>query len=190
MSFLKPIFLIAVVTAAIPLFIYLLNIRKPERVRFSSLSFFDLLKTTAIRRIRIKRWLLLALRMTPMFLLAVALARPVLTPDLGRASQRAPKIIGLLNDNKPGMAQVEQHGPYLEKGIAGAQTVVEMSGHDSRFVIEVTNGDFLNLPPVSRVAALRHLSALQPVNGGNYTLPKINRLREALNREEEGKKKI
>lgn len=190
MSFLNPIFLIAVVTAAIPLFIYLLNIRKPERMRFSSLSFFDLLKTTAIRRIRIKRWLLLALRMTAMILLAVALARPFLPPGIGWFSQSEPKIIGLLIDNSPGMAQVDQHGPYFEQAIAVAQSVVEMSDHDSRFVIEVTNGDFLNLPPVSRVAALRHLSALQPVNGGNYTLPKINRLREALNREEEVNKII
>src|SRR5690625_2213691 len=121
MSFLNPIFLIAVVTAAIPLFIYLLNIRKPERVRFSSLSFFDLLKTTAIRRIRIKRWLLLALRMTAMILLAVALARPFLPPGIGWFSQSEPKIIGLLIDNSPGMAQVDQHGPYFEIGRASCR---------------------------------------------------------------------
>src|SRR5690625_7543870 len=89
-----------------------------------------------------------------------------------------------------GIAQVHQHGRYFEQAIAVAQSIVEMRDRDSRFVIEVTIVDFLNLTPVSRVAALRHLSALQPVNGGNYTLPKINRLREALNREEEVNKII
>src|SRR5690625_2573771 len=128
--------------------------------------------------------------MTSMILLAVALARPFLPPGIGWFSQSEPKIIGLLIDNSPGMAQVDQHGPYFEQAIAVAQSVVEMSDHDSRFVIEVTNGDFLNLPPVSRVAALRHLSALQLVNGSTYTLPRINRLREAPNREEEVNKII
>src|SRR5690625_3177795 len=124
MSFLNPIFLIAVVTAAIPFFIYLLNIRKPERVRFSSLSFFDLLKTTAIRRIRIKRWLLLALRMTAMIFLAVALARPFMQPGILWIYQREPKNIGLLIDNRQEQAQVDQHGPYCEEAIAVAQSVV------------------------------------------------------------------
>lgn len=185
MGFLNPLFLFALLTAAIPLLIYLFNIRKPDRIQFSTLAFFDILKISALKRIKLKRWLLLTLRTLAIILLAAALARPFLPPGIGWFSQNEPKIVGLLIDNSPGMVQVDQNGPYFEQAIAVAESVVEMSDNETRFVIEVTNGELLNVPAVSKTAALRHLSSLEPVNGGNFTYQRISRLREVLNREDE-----
>src|SRR5690554_2261232 len=153
MSFLNPIFLLALLTAAIPLLIYLLNIRKPARIQFSTLAFFDVLKTSALKRIKLKRWLLLTLRMLAIIMLAAALARPFLPPGIGLFSQNEPKVIGLLIDNSPGMAQIDQNGPYFEQAISIAETIVETGDNETRFVVEVTNGEVLNLPAVSKTAA-------------------------------------
>ena len=112
MSFLNPFFLFALLTVAVPLLIYLLNIRKPKKVRFSTLAFFDSLKSTALKRIRIKRWLLLAIRCLAILALVLAASRPFLPPEYGWSSNNQPKAIGILIDNSPTMNRVDRNGPY------------------------------------------------------------------------------
>ena len=75
MSFLNPIFLLALLAVGLPLVIHLLNLRKPKRVKFSTIAFFNELKQTTIQKIKLKRWLLLALRFLAITCLAMVLAR-------------------------------------------------------------------------------------------------------------------
>ena len=62
MTFLNPLVLFGRAAAAIPLIIYLFNVRRPKKVDFSSLVLIKALEKRTIKRVRLKQWLLLALR--------------------------------------------------------------------------------------------------------------------------------
>ena len=173
MSFLNPLFLIALVTVAVPLLIYLLNIRKPKRIQFSTLAFFESLKTTALKRIKIKRWLLLAVRCLAIIALVIAASRPFLPAQFGWASSTEPKAIGILIDNSPSMERVDRNGPYFEQALNLASELLSLAENNDRVVLNVTNGESLNLPPLTPQVADRRLTETEVVNSGNYLEERI-----------------
>ncbi|PSQ68002.1 MAG: hypothetical protein BRD25_00840, partial [Bacteroidetes bacterium QH_1_61_8] len=67
---------------AVPLFLHFFNLRRPTTVDFSSLNFVQELQETAVQRVRIKEWLLLALRMLAIACLVMAFAQPTLTGNV------------------------------------------------------------------------------------------------------------
>lgn len=190
MSFLNPLFLIALLTVGVPLLIYLLNLRKPRKVQFSTLAFFDSLKTTALKRIRIKRWLLLALRMLAITALVVALSRPFLPSGLGWGSEGDPKVVGIVIDNGPAMAQVDREGPYMDQALDLAAGVIGLLGNDDRVVLEVTHGEPLNLPLLSPGRALNELAGLELKNKGGYMDERLSRMTRRLQEAQEPNKMI
>ena len=181
MSFLNPLFLIALLTVAVPLLIYLLNLRKPKKIRFSTLAFFDSLKTTALKRIRIKRWLLLAIRMLAIIALVIAASRPFLPSGFGWASESESKAIAVLIDNSPAMSQIDREGPYIEQAKVLAAEIVDMTDSEDRLIIEATHGESLNTPFLSKGAAMNNISAIAPRSKGSYTGDRLKRLEERLN---------
>ena len=188
MSFLNPLFLIALLTVGVPLLIYLLNLRKPKKVRFSTLAFFESLKSTALKRIKIKRWLLLAIRMLAIIALVVAASRPFLPSGIGVGGGNDPIIIGVLIDNSPAMVQVDRNGPFIEQALDLAKQTIESFDTDDRFLINVTHGDGLSTPALSRSAALNRLSGLQSENKGGYFRERLIQLRNELEGAEEPNK--
>lgn len=180
MSFLNPFFLFALLTVAVPLLIYLLNVRKPKKVRFSTLTFFDSLKSTALKRIRIKRWLLLLIRSLAILALVLAASRPFLPPEYGWASNNQPKAIGIVIDNSPTMNRVDRNGPYLEQAKTAVRDILSIAADDDRILMDVTNGTSLNVPMISQRAAVNRLEDIQTVNGGNYLLDRLQSVSERL----------
>ena len=188
MSFLNPAFLLALLTVAVPLLIYLLNIRKPKRVRFSTLAFFDSLKTTALKRIRIKRWLLLLIRCLAILALVIAVSRPFLPPEYGWASNNQPKAIGIVIDNSPTMNRVDRNGPYLEQAKNAVRDILSISGDDDRILLDVTNGGALNIPLISKRAALNRLEDIEIANSGNYLSGRLRSVTERIKEADEPNK--
>src|SRR6056297_250180 len=100
MNFLNPFFLLGILAVAVPVIIHLINLRRPQRVQFSTLSFLNELKKSTIRKIRIKQYLLMTLRALAVLFLALALARPFLPPTLtGSSGSDTPKAVGIIIDN-------------------------------------------------------------------------------------------
>lgn len=180
MSFLNPIFLFALLTVAVPLLIYLLNLRKPKKIRFSTLAFFESLKSTALKRIKIKRWLLLAIRTLAIITLVVAAARPFLPPEFGWAAGSEPKAIGILLDNSPSMDRVDRNGPYMDQALRLAGELIAIAGNDDMIILNVTNGAPLNLPALSKRAAERQLGNIETVNAGNFLKQRLNSLARSV----------
>jgi hypothetical protein len=180
MSFLNPFFLIALLTVAVPLLIYLINLHKPKKIRFSTLAFFDVLQTKALRRIKIKRWLLLAVRMLAVVALVIAAARPFLPPGMGASPASQDRVIGILIDNAPAMDRMDESGPFIEQALGLAARVIELAGQNDKIILEVTHGEALNLPPLSQQAAQNRLDELSTVSGGNYTKNRLYQLSEEV----------
>jgi hypothetical protein len=76
LTFLNGLFAVALSAIALPILIHLLNRRRARRVQFSTLEFLDEVSRRRRRRIQIREWLLLALRVLIIALLALAMMRP------------------------------------------------------------------------------------------------------------------
>ncbi|WP_340105348.1 BatA domain-containing protein [Rhodohalobacter sp. 8-1] len=181
MSFLNPLFLIALVSVGIPLLIYLLNLRKPKRIRFSTLAFFESLKSTSLRKIKIKRWLLMAIRMLAVAALAFALAHPYLPSGMGVMSSGEPAVVGIIIDNSPSMEQIDRNGPYIEQAKEIASDIIDLQDSDNRIVLNVSNGESLTLPYLSTSAAEREVAELETVLSGNYLNRSVSQVVQQLN---------
>jgi len=182
MSFLNPLFLIALISVGVPVLIYLLNLRKPQKVKFSTLAFFDILKTTSLKRIKIKRWLLLAIRCMAVIMLVLAASRPFLPPLMGfEGGNNEPRSIGILIDNSPSMNQVDSGGPFWEQALSTASSVISLAGNEDKIYLEVTNGASMKSPGYSADAAEVFMNELEVKNGGNYTSERIRNLVNRLN---------
>ena len=168
---------------AVPLLIYLWNVRKPKRVRFSTLAFFDALKTTALKRIRLKRWLLLLIRSLAIIAMVIAVSRPFVPPDFGWGTAGDPKAVAILIDNGPSMEQISREGPYIERAKNVAEAVIDLSGNEDRLTVEVSHGESLSVPLLNPGSVAASLRQVEVVNAGNFTAERaealIQRLREA-----------
>lgn len=79
MSFLSPLFLVGAIAAAIPVVLHLLH-REPEpRLQFPAVRLLRRAPVEDARRRRLREWLLLALRVSALTLIAIAFARPFLS---------------------------------------------------------------------------------------------------------------
>ncbi len=79
MSFLAPLFFVALAGLAIPVLLHLTQKEKKEVVYFPSLMFVRKIPYQASRRRRIQHWFLLMLRLAALALIILAFARPLLT---------------------------------------------------------------------------------------------------------------
>lgn len=138
MAFLNPLVLLGLAAAAIPLIIHLFNFRRPKRVDFSSLAFLRELEKQTMRRMRVRQWLLLALRTLAIACLVLAFARPALVSAWeGVFGGRAPAALALVVDNSRSMTQRDAQGAYLDqaKALAAALADAAQPG-DELFLVQ------------------------------------------------------
>ncbi|MEF8815448.1 MAG: BatA domain-containing protein [Salinibacter sp.] len=145
MSFLNPFALLAMAAVAVPLFLHFFNLRQPRTVEFSSLAFVKELQASAVQRVRIKEWLLLALRMLAIASLGMAFAQPTLTSNLGGMAASAPTAHAVVVDNSLSMTADGASGAYFDQAIQKAQGVLQT----------VEEGDEALLWPTARSGARR-----------------------------------
>lgn len=181
MSFLNPIFLFALAAVALPLVIHLLNLRKPKRIHFSTLSFFKELQKTTIRKIKVKRWILLLLRFLAIACLAMVLARPFLPPSLssgGSASQ--PSVYAILIDNSISMERIGAKGPLLDQAKEMVQIIADASKDQDRFIIQTTNGESINSSISTASQLVNKTNNISISSGGAFIRERLSTMLSTL----------
>lgn len=142
MNFLNPLLLFGLLAVAVPIIIHLINLRRPQKIAFSTLAFFKELQKSTIRRIRIKQYLLMALRAAALLFLALALARPFLPPTIsGTSGSDDPKAIAIIIDNSPSMERIGSDGPLIEQARQVARELIDTGLPSNRYYIAGTNGE-------------------------------------------------
>ncbi len=136
MTFLSPSILFGLTATAIPLIIHLLSLRKTKEIDFSSIRFIQELKHESIRRLQLKNWLMVLLRMLIIALLVLMFARPVGEGFIsGAMSGEQETRVLILLDNSASMAMEFESESLLENakksipGIVNAypgQTTIEI----------------------------------------------------------------
>ncbi len=116
MVFLNPAILFGLLAASIPILIHLLNLRKLKKIEFSTLQFLKELQKQKIRRIKIKQWLLLALRVMIILFLVTAFARPTLEGvALGGTTSAAKTTAVFIFDDTFSMSVIDARGSYFNQ---------------------------------------------------------------------------
>jgi hypothetical protein len=127
MTFLNPAVLVALVAAAIPLLLHLVNLRKLRTVEFSTLAFLKQLEKNRMRRLKLRQILLLILRTLIVACLVLAFARPALRgTSVGGASMHATTTMALIFDDSFSMSATDEHGSLLNQGKAASQDVLSL----------------------------------------------------------------
>lgn len=103
MGFLNPLLLLGTLASLIPLLIHLWSRRQAKTVDFSSLRFLLAAHRKSVRRLQIRQWLILLLRMLVVGLLAVAFARPLLKNQFSIAGSRIHTSCVIVLDNSYSM---------------------------------------------------------------------------------------
>lgn len=167
MAFLNPLVLLGLAAAAIPIVVHLFNFRRPDRVDFSTLRFLRELEATAMRRVRIRQWLLLALRTLAIVFLVLAFARPTRTADAGVFEEGASQSLVLVLDNSRSMTLRDAQGALIDQARALGAAVIDATGQgDERTVLPVAAPpEFRPVPYVTPGPALDAVAATGALAG-------------------------
>ncbi|OFW06279.1 MAG: hypothetical protein A3I61_07405 [Acidobacteria bacterium RIFCSPLOWO2_02_FULL_68_18] len=128
MSFLAPLFFVALAALAIPVLIHLIQREKKQVVRFPSLMFIQRVPYKSVRRRRIHNWFLLMVRLTALALIVLAFSRPFVERDeLGVAAGGAREVVVLLDQSYS-----VTFGDRWDRARAAASEAIDGLGPDDR----------------------------------------------------------
>lgn len=103
MTFLHVAFLGGTLAIAVPIVLHMIMRKQPKHLEFPALRFIKQRESANRRQVRLRHWVLLALRCAVVGLLAVALARPSMLASGLLGDQEAPVAAALVFDTNPRM---------------------------------------------------------------------------------------
>lgn len=138
MTFLNPLYLIALAAAAIPIILHLLNLRKTRVIEFSTLTFLKELQRSKIRKLKLRQWLLLALRTLIIIFVVLAFTRPALRSGFGfLPGTSAKSSVVIVLDNSYSMLLSDDRGQLLKQAKLKTQELLDLlqPGDDAALVL-------------------------------------------------------
>jgi hypothetical protein len=125
MGFVQAGFLAAMAAVAVPIIIHLVFGQRARRVDLGTLQFLKIALSQNARRKRLKRWLLLALRIGAISLLAVLFARPFLFALQPKGDDR---LVVTLVDRSGSMGLTSTRGRALDLAVDEAKRILSSYG--------------------------------------------------------------
>lgn len=147
MTFLNPTILFGLIAASIPIILHFLNLKKLKKVEFSTLIFLKELQKSKIRKIKLKQWLLLLLRVLIIISLVIAFARPAIKSAwIGSSTAKTTAVF--IIDNTISMSVVTNEGSYLNKSKQLAKELINnfKSGDEIAVIPIVADPNFQTNP--------------------------------------------
>ena len=148
MGFVQSGFLAALIAVTVPVIIHLVFGQRARRVDLGTLRFLKIALSQNARRKRLKRWLLLALRIGAVALLAMLFARPFL-PTLQRKGQD--RLVVMLIDRSGSMGLETTRGRLIDQAVRESQRILHSYGTGTQ--VEVAFFDHAVQPAAADSAA-------------------------------------
>lgn len=157
MTFLNPAVLFGLIATAIPVLLHLLNLRKLKRIEFSTLTFLKELQKNKIRRIKLKQWLLLALRFLIILFVVFSFARPTLQGvSIGGATSSAKTTAVFILDNTFSMSVVNEKGSNFNRARQVIKTLLnELQEGDEAALVTVAGAGREEVKTTTNLAEFR-----------------------------------
>jgi hypothetical protein len=134
MTFLNPAILFGLLAASIPIIIHLLNLRKLKKIEFSTLQFLKELQKNKIKKIKLKQWLLLALRVLIILCIVMAFARPTLVGvSVGGTTSAAKTTAVFILDDTFSMSVIDQEGSYFNQAKESIKDILDQFEEGDEF---------------------------------------------------------
>lgn len=174
MSFIAPLFFVALAALAIPVLIHLIQREKKQIVRFPSLMFVQRVPYKSIQRRRIHNWLLLMVRLAALALIVLAFARPFFERrDLGAATGAGAREVVVLLDQSYSIGYADR----WERARAAAYDAINGLGSADRgSVVLFSSGAEIALRSTAAGERKRLTSAVaaaQPTSGATRYAPAL-----------------
>ena len=155
MSFLHPLFLIALAGIAVPVLIHLLRRKKSRPVSWAAMRFLRQAAEVRKKRVKLEDLLLMLLRCLALAVVVIALARPWWGAAPG--SSKIVKDIALVIDNSASM----EIGDAFERAVSQAAELVAESPQGSAFSLVAGKTTVLASPVINRAEVLEALAKLE-----------------------------
>ncbi len=165
MTFLNPAVLFGLLAASIPILIHLFNLRKLKKIEFSTLAFLKELQKNKIRKVKLKQWILLALRVQIILLLVFAFARPTLKGlAIGGTTSAAKTTAVFIIDDTFSMSVIDNQGSLLNQAKATAKNLLKnfQEGDEAALIlVSQSNESEVGLSK-SKVDIQKSIDAIEP----------------------------
>lgn len=172
MSFLAPLFFVALAGLAIPVLLHLTQREKKQIQRFPSLMFVRKIPYQSVRRRKIQNWLLLLVRLAALALIILAFARPFFSrPDAPIVPGQGAREVVVLLDTSYSMG----FGGRWEQARAAAADAVQGLGAADRgsVVLFSSSADILVRSSGEREALAAAVSGAKPGAGATRYAPAL-----------------
>lgn len=185
MTFLNAILLLGGASFMVPLMIHLLNKRRVQTVRWAAMHLLQEVLKQKKRKLNIEQWLLLAVRIAIPIILALCLARPVLTALRSLGSGKT-SLVMLLDDSfsmrapAPGGSPAERArldvSHVLEAQPKGSDAQIILAGGNSRRLLDQSTSTLDIIPKQlaetgNQAGPVRVNDALQTATASITTAP-------------------
>lgn len=184
MGILQPWLLALGAAMAVPLLLHLFQRHQGPRVVFPAVRYLRRAEKESARRIRLRQWLLMALRLALVLLLTLAAARPFL---LGAGAAHEPAAVVIVLDNSVSTSAVEGDRRVFDALRERALATLERAGPDDRFWLlrAASRGD--PALPGDAAATARRVRETEPVAGAADLRGALTRARALLATGAEGR---
>lgn len=177
MTFLHAAFLAGTLAVAVPIILHLVMRKQPRRLEFPALRFIKQRESTNRRQVKLRHWLLLALRCAVILLLAFALARPSIVTSSGvLGDQEAPVAAALVFDTNPRMQYRQQNQSRLEVARETGQWLLAQLPRESDVAV-VDSASGTAVFAVDPGAARQRIERL---DAGRMSLPLVQAIEAAV----------
>ncbi|RJP73134.1 MAG: VWA domain-containing protein [Candidatus Zixiibacteriota bacterium] len=169
MTFLNSALLAGLFAVALPLLIHLFSRRKFPKIDFSTLRFLRRLQRQQMRHLKLRQWLLLALRTLAVLLIVLAFARPALVGQMGFGALTAGRTgVVVVVDASAGMQARNASGSSFQQAKEAAQTLLSSlsPGDRAQVIVARREPETLADRPTADTDALRRaLQEVRPWDG-------------------------
>ena len=193
MTFLNPAVLFGLLAASIPVLIHLFNLRKLNKIEFSTLAFLKELQKNSIRKIKLKQWLLLALRVLIILLLVLAFARPTLEGVAIGGTTSAAKTTGVfILDDTFSMSVVDPDGSYINQAKESIEELLRnLQEGDEVALLLVSDKMKDEIKPSTNLTELsKRVDEVNPSNSSGYLHDAVVKASEILSESDNFNKEI
>jgi hypothetical protein len=145
-SFLAPLFFVALAGLAIPVLLHLTQREKKQIVHFPSLMFVRRIPYQSVRRRKIHNWLLLMVRLAALALIVLAFARPLISHEAAAPIGAGSREVVVLLDNSYSMGFADH---WQRATAAAREQFAKLSASDRGTLVLFSSGADIQLRSTS-----------------------------------------
>lgn len=160
MSFLFPLFLLALLAVAVPIIIHLFNFKRYKTVYFSNVQLLKRIKQESKKKQQLKQLLILLSRILVIVALVLAFARPYF-PTGNRTAKLARQVVEIYIDNSFSMKAVGEKGPLLEQAKQKAIEIANSYPVGTQFLIKTNDFIAGSQYPMNKEQFIRQVAEIK-----------------------------